>query len=65
MSGKKMVVCIDPRRITERLHGGPHFARFEMLSDDLIQCPRTGEIFSVSKLGVAWDESRNLDPEHS
>ena len=53
---------IDPRRISERLFGGPHFAEFFVLGPDRIICKRTGDVFDTRCLSDAWMEGRNLAP---
>lgn len=55
-------IFIDPRRITDRLFGGPYFAKFRMINDWRALCEETGDVFDIRGLDDAWMESRNLAP---
>jgi len=56
------IIMIDPRRITDRSFGGPHFAEFDVISDLRVRCKKTGDVFDLRGLSDAWMESRNLAP---
>ena len=57
-----IITHIDPRRITDRLFSGPHFADFEAITPTRIKCVRTGDVFDMRGIHDAWMEGRNLAP---
>ena len=56
------IISIDPRRITDRLFGGPNFAAFDQITPTRIRCQKTGDIFDTRGINDAWMEGRNLAP---
>ena len=58
----KIVYMVDPRKITERIFGGPQFGKFETITNDHVKCCKNGDVFDIRGLNEAWMESRNLAP---
>lgn len=56
------IIMVDPRRISQRLFGGPHFAVFERAGEHRIKCVDNGDVFDTRGIGDAWMESRDLAP---
>ena len=58
----QIIHMIDPRRITERVFGGPHFGVFYIIGNYRVKCCQNGDVFDTRGLNDAWMESRNLAP---
>lgn len=56
------ISMIDPRKINQRLFGGPYFGWFEIVSDNRVMCCINGDVFDTRGLWDAWMETRNLAP---
>jgi hypothetical protein len=57
------IKTIDPRRISERYFGGPHFAEFLRIEGTpRMICPKTADVFDMRAIAEAVSEGRNLAP---